>query len=117
MKYVIASVAVIPRGRLQRRTITESEVPEFNFAENLFRSPVGPYSGIRNCGLFGKQIGDPSQGCGATLENIDHPAQRDNRPCQLHHIGVECGKVTDVDTVLYDFAPTHQQYDNDCHSE
>ena len=42
---------------------------------------------------------DAPHGGGAALEDVDDPAQRDDRPGELHHVGVEGDEAADGDAV------------------
>ena len=44
--------------------------------------------------LLHQNLVDASHRRGAALENINHPAQGDHGPCELHHVGIKCDEIT-----------------------
>ena len=67
--------------------------------------------GIVDGRLLDEQLVDAGDGCGAALEEIDHPADGDDRPGHHHHVGVEGDEVADRDAMVDDLVAADQQGD------
>jgi hypothetical protein len=51
---------------------------------------------IRDLRLHRQNLVDAPHGRRAALEDVDDPSERDHRPHQLRHVGIERHEVTDV---------------------
>src|SRR5229473_6630539 len=67
--------------------------------------------------LLHQDFVDASHGRRSPLKNIDHPAQRDHRPGQLHHVGVEGDEAANRDPPAQNFAPAQPKHQNDGESK
>ena len=87
--------------------VGETQVAELNLA---FDGEIARLGRVLNLRLLDQDFVEPQQRRRAALENVNHPAQRDDRPRQLHHVESERGEVADVDVAQQHFAPANPQH-------
>ena len=104
-------------GRDQGVAVVKAQIAELDLAADLGGRAGCGHASVGDLGLFGQHVLDAAHGRGAALEDVDDPAQRDDRPGELHHVGVEGHEAADRDAMQQDFAAADPQHDHDGDAE
>src|SRR5271157_1813679 len=91
------------RGEIEFRVLSfhyvQTLIAELDFAASLGGSAFRGNAGIGNLRLLHQNILKAAHRRRAALEEVDDPSQRNYRPGELHHIGVERHEAADADAM------------------
>src|SRR5438477_4147687 len=102
------------REHLRTSWISEGKSPELYITVNcgdLFQIRRG--LSVGDFGLFREDFVDSSKGSCASLEDVDHPPKRDDRPGELNHVGVVSDKIANIHTLQEHFPATQPEHKDD----
>ncbi len=98
--------------------VGEVQVAEFDVTAN--RQVGGPcvyFGQVGDVGLLDKNLVNARHGRRSALEDVDDPAERDDRPGELHHVGVERDEIADGHAAEQNFAPAQPKHEHDRDAE
>jgi hypothetical protein len=102
---------------LQSLAVVEAQVAELDFSDDVDGRTGCGHARVGDLGGLGEDRFDTEGGGGAALEDVDNPSQGDDRPGQLHHVGVEGHEAADRDPVVDDLNAANPEHDHDSHTE
>src|SRR5262249_8887456 len=93
--------------------VREIEVAELDFSLDRLRvDEVGSHSSIGNLGLGHQDFVDSAHGSRAALEDVDDPAQANDRPGQHDDVSVEGDEVAEAHAMEQNFTAANPQHDH-----